>query len=256
LHKGTLAVGPRKSEYFARLFKGGGRFAESSSNTSRIVLTELEANAFPQLLDYLYSVDADLEISTETATALHNLGGYFEARRLRWDSKEFWQTDMNAENCGTYYEHAQILNNQKVLVAATEKATAEIMNIGQDSRLLHVTDESFWLNIVQTPPAADSYSANEYSRHVSFLLGVYFSNCGASSLEAFNKLTSSESLCKISRHAAIKLMDAERTMFHPEESALTDLQNRCIQAVADDWVDLAMSISQMSSYCRSKAPWC
>jgi hypothetical protein len=64
LHKGILAVGPRKSEYFARLFKAGGRFAESSSNTSRIILTELEANAFPHFLDYLYSVD-DLEISTE-----------------------------------------------------------------------------------------------------------------------------------------------------------------------------------------------
>jgi hypothetical protein len=116
--------------------------------------------------------------------------------------------------------------------------------------LLHVAEESFWLNIVQTPPAADTWSAEQHSRHVSVLLGVYFSNY------AFNKLTSSESLCEISLDGAIKLMDAERTMFHPEESALTDLQNRCIQAVADDWVDLAMSISQMSSYCRSKAPWC
>jgi hypothetical protein len=120
LHKGALAVGPQKSECFVRIFKAGGRFAESSSNTSRINLTELEANAFPHLLDYLCSVDADLEISTETATALHNLGGHFEARRLRWDSNEFWMTDVNAKNCGTHYEHAKILNDQKVLVAATE----------------------------------------------------------------------------------------------------------------------------------------
>jgi hypothetical protein len=142
---------------------------------------------------------------------------------------------MDDNNCGTYYEHAKILNDQKVLVAATEKATAEIMNIDQDSRLLHVTDESFWLNIVQAPQFADVGSDEQYSLHVSSLLGVYFSNCGASSLEAFNKLTSSESLCKISRDGAIKLMDAERTMFHPEESTLTDLQKRCIQALADDW---------------------
>jgi hypothetical protein len=142
---------------------------------------------------------------------------------------------MDDTNCGTYYEHAKILNNQKVLVAATEKATAEIMNICQDSRLLHVTDESFWLNIVQTPQFADVGSDEQYSQHVSTLLGVYFSNCGASSLEAFNKLTSRESLCKISRDGAIKLMEAERTMFHPKESTLTDLQRRCIQAIADDW---------------------
>jgi hypothetical protein len=89
---------------------------------------------------------------------------------------------------------------------------------------LHVTDESFWLNL-----------AYKCSRHVSFLLGFYFSNCGAS-LEAFNKLTSSsETLCKISRDAAIKLMDAERTIFQPEVSKLADLQQRCIQAIEDDW---------------------
>jgi hypothetical protein len=160
-----------------------------------------------------------------------NLGGYFEVRRLRWDSKEFWQEDTNAKNCATYYEHAKIINDQKVLVAATETATAAIMDIGQESRLLHVTDESFWLNLVQNLPAG-----KKYSRHVSFLLGVYFSNCGAS-LEAFSKLTSSESLCKISRDAAIKLMDAERTILQPEVSKLTDLQQRCIQAIADDWAN-------------------
>jgi hypothetical protein len=81
------------------------------------------------------------------------LGGYFEVRRLRWDSKEFWQEDTNAKNCATYYEHAKIINDQKVFVAATETATAAIMDIGQESRLLHVTDESFWLNLVQNLPA-------------------------------------------------------------------------------------------------------
>jgi hypothetical protein len=229
LHKGILAAGPRKSEYFATLFKGDGRFAESSSNTSQVVLTELEAKAFPHFLDYIYSGDADLVISTETATALHNLGGYFEARRLRWESKAFWQRDMNAKNCGTYYEHAKILNDEKVLVAATEKATAEIKHISRKSRLLHVTDESFWLKLIQTPPA------KKHSRHVSLLLGVYFSKCVVS-LEAFTKLTSSESLRRISRDGAIKLMDAERTLFQPEVSKLTDLQKRCIQAIADDWI--------------------
>jgi hypothetical protein len=32
-------------------------------------------------------------------------------------------------------------------------------------------------------------------------------------------------------------MDAERTILQPEVSKLTDLQQRCIQAIADDWAN-------------------
>ena len=109
VHKANLASGPRRSEYFVKLFQDGGRFAESSQKTSRIELDEIAAKVFPQLLDYVYSVEAPLEISTESATALYHLGGYFEMRRLRWEAKQFWQKDMTSANCGMYYEHSQSL---------------------------------------------------------------------------------------------------------------------------------------------------
>ena len=52
VHKAILASGPRKSEYFARLFKDGGRFAESSSNTSfinflNLIIAKEHANLRP-----------------------------------------------------------------------------------------------------------------------------------------------------------------------------------------------------------------
>jgi hypothetical protein len=139
----TLAAGPRKSEYFLRLFKDGGRFAGSSSSTSCINLSsKLEAAVFPALLDYIYSVDHKLEICRETATALHHLGGCFEMRRLRWDAKQFIEKKMSASSCGTFYEHAKILNKQNILDAAANAAASLIQEISMHSRLLHVLDGS------------------------------------------------------------------------------------------------------------------
>lgn len=53
VHKRHLAVGPRSSQYFATLFSGGGRFAESTDATSRIHLHPLAASHFETLLDYM-----------------------------------------------------------------------------------------------------------------------------------------------------------------------------------------------------------
>ena len=48
-------------------------------------------------------------------------------------------------------------------------------------------------------------------------------------------LTSRECLGKIDWDAAIRLIEAERRILKPDERQLTDLQVRCIQAIADDW---------------------
>jgi hypothetical protein len=229
VHRALLAAGPRKSEYFARLFQDGGRFAESNNKTSQIELEQISAKAFPQLLDYLYSVDAPLEIWTDTATALHHLGGYFEIRRLRWDAKQFWQRDLKASNCGTYLEHARILNDDKVKEAAAKKCRDEILQIDEKSRLLHIPDEDFWIGLVE-----GSEVTSEFSLHLSKLLGAFFVNCGASKA-TFQKLTLAKSLPEVHCDAAIKLIDAEREIVEPGESRLTDLQNRCIKALCDNW---------------------
>jgi hypothetical protein len=51
VRKCVLADGPRRSEYFVRLFENDGNFAEAQDKTSRIELNELQAKAFPEFLD-------------------------------------------------------------------------------------------------------------------------------------------------------------------------------------------------------------
>jgi hypothetical protein len=130
-------------------------------------LSKLEATVFPALLDYVYSVLHKLEICSETATALHHLGGYFEMRRLRWDAKQFIELTMNAASCGTFYEHAKMLNNQKILDAAANVAALKIMQVTIHSRLMHVPDESFWLKLFENATINEAFSD-----HVSLLLTI------------------------------------------------------------------------------------
>jgi BTB/POZ domain len=150
-HKNILAIGPRRSEYFVRLFENDGTFLESHDNTSRIELHELEAKAFPGFLDYMYKTGEKVEFATDTATALYSLSKYFGARRLQHEVKKFCLRDLRqSDSCGTYYEHAKILQAESLLEATTKYCTRYIRQINEDSHLLHVTDAQFWIDLMES----------------------------------------------------------------------------------------------------------
>ena len=197
VHKCILSASPRKSEYFNRLFQhdhnrsptkkktdtlatstdaddgdvdAAGSFIELQTNTSCIELDELAAIAFPYMLDYIYSMDHVLDVTTQTATALYYLGGYFELRSLRWDSKQFWLRDMDSTTCGTYYEHSKILQQEKIQQASILKCAQYVMNINPEtSRLLYVpNNDEFWLSVLEAnhPSNVDLQHSNN-NRHRS-----------------------------------------------------------------------------------------
>lgn len=229
VHKVILAKGPRRSEYFFRLFRDGGRFAESETATSRINLVEIAAKAFPQLLDYLYSIDGKLEITTENATALHWLGQYFEVRRLRWDALQFCINDMSPQTCGTYYEHALLVQNHKILGMASKFCAEHIAEIDTNSRLLHVPDPAFWLNVLHNRTTTE-----DFSRHMSKLIAAFCCN-NKSDASAFAKLTQAKYLPDIDSQAALALIDLEREIICPDTHSLSNLQKRCLDALSRNW---------------------
>jgi len=131
VHKQNLVVGPRKSDYFVKLFAEGGRqFAEAENCTSRIELEELAAGYFPQILDYLYLPERKLSFDTNNAAALYSMAKYFGIRLLRYEAKQFWQVDIKkASTCGVYYEHGRLLHEDKILEVATSACAENIMSM-------------------------------------------------------------------------------------------------------------------------------
>jgi hypothetical protein len=80
VHRCILTVGARKSGYFERICRTDSEFQEGSTQTSRIELEQIAADAIPVMLDYLYDKDFSLVFiaTTRLATALHYLALYFD----------------------------------------------------------------------------------------------------------------------------------------------------------------------------------
>lgn len=114
VHKTVLAFGPRRCGCFSTHFKTSN-FAESQNQTSRIELHRLAADAFPQLLDYVYDVNPDLEMEEVSVTALHCLADRFAVRGLKTKSEEFLDEEIAIEKMHVFYQHVKILHNNYVL---------------------------------------------------------------------------------------------------------------------------------------------
>ena len=248
VHKHFLAVGPRKSGYFTKLFEDGGRFAENQTNTSRIELDELAANAFPDLLDFVYSLDGPLTVTTENATALHYLGQYFGMRSLRWEAKQFWKKDLTIDTCAIYYKHATLFQDEKVLKAAKEVATENVMKLSPSSPLVKMEYPGFWIGLMESLTIT-----NYVSFHLSTLIAELCRNIDIEA-KTFAQLTTAKNLPIIHFQAALTLLEIERTVSRPDASSLTSLQKRCIDAIAKNWHNLDTPREAIAAVLKKQSP--
>jgi BTB/POZ domain len=239
--KCVLADGPRPSEYFVRLFESN--FSEAQDKTSRIELNDLQAKAFPEFLDYMYSTAQKASFNTDTATALHSLAKYFGVVRLQNEVKKFCLENMQTvDTCGTYYELATILQEKAILKAAAKYCRDSIGNINSNtSRLLRVPDPQFWLDLMKKH--AENGIVVPSLRWTFWVHIVAFCNRHADVLppEIFKQLTNEAYLpmTKIHPVQAIVLLDAERRIIGDSneqqgrcDDELSSLQLRCVNAIA------------------------
>ncbi|GKY91261.1 hypothetical protein MPSEU_000098700 [Mayamaea pseudoterrestris] len=249
VHKSMLALGPRKSEYFARLLQGA--FSETLSGVSRIPLNKLAANAFPAVLDFIYGAPK-LDCTKNTATALHYLGQYFGIRRLRFQARKFWEKDLNLENCATYYQQASDFHDNRILRRVQViLGSLNLLKLSPESEIMNVIDPPFMLVILQTADLVlnDETKANS-SSHVSRLVAHVLESFYVKKLvdaeqnvdqqcvddsKIFLQLTESFYLPEIDWNAAMTLLRLERTIVNPLADIITDLQQRCIQSLSQNW---------------------
>lgn len=246
VHKQNLAMGPRRSEYFVRLFENDGNFIESQENTSRIELAELAATAFPQLLDYMYTTGKKMAFTVDTATALYTLAKYFDVKRLQHEVKKFCIKDMRRwSSCGTYYEHATILCEDKIREPAMQSCRENIQYMKPTSRLLHVPDAQFWLDLLQkqTEQQEKPSSLPHIRLKTSRLVAAFCSN-HAVSPQVFKQLTDEKYLPEKYIHieAAVQFLDLERKILGSnntkqdaatadDNAQLSSLQLRCVNII-------------------------
>ena len=278
VHKSVLAVGPRRSNYFASTFasaqnngrkssRGRGRsqtpppspydnihpcdflqdtlslpasqlvdYTDHRSSTTRLEVELLAAEAFPVLLDYMYSSIGELAINTENATALFALSAQLGIKTLRRKSKDFWIKDLCMENLTTYYAHARIFKDNKMLTYAEEYCADHIFEVKETLvvEILTAVDPHFFLRVVTSSVMQGDEQA---ALRLSLLIAVY-GNIHKNELSPslFLRLTAAGHLPTVEVKAATVLLELEDDICQTSDR-MTSLKERAIAVISRNWED-------------------
>mmetsp|Transcript_1954 Transcript_1954/g.3033 ORF Transcript_1954/g.3033 Transcript_1954/m.3033 type:complete len:609 (-) Transcript_1954:75-1901(-) len=165
VHRTQLAVGPRRSDYFAKLFRNGKKRNKRCTGT-RIELRPSAAAAFPAMLDFLYSsVGTPPNTTTETAVALRHLATCFGIRELFDSVTEFIKLDLSPDTAPTYLLEASAFSHEKLYAAALQQCAHHFESI-KFSRIVTLTPQL--LEQVVMSPLLESSSRVLSSRVASY----------------------------------------------------------------------------------------
>jgi len=234
VHRSVIAVGPKKSEYFACLLKNE-QFAESDAKKSRIVdLHEQAAAMFGTLLDFVYGQNIfHGQLLSKNTAALYHLADYFGVKKLAVKIKKQWQDEMKVQECGFYFRQAQIFRNDLLMKLVLTKCAKNIAAIKADSELANVADYQFWLDLLRLNNGKENLLLSDLVAEFCWKQEIM----DTLSADAFDSLTSESHLPFISTRSAAKLLKLDNTYVRPSNSAnaLSSLQRRCVEALALKW---------------------
>ena len=230
VHKAILSVGPRRSEYFGTLFKQS-HLSEFENNTSRINLEDSAADAFPAILDYIYT-EKNIKFTTKNATAVRHLAHYFGIRALWKLASAFIRGDFSLETAAVYLTEAILYHDEKLETASIDILAERIEEINR--RTLTKLPPASFERIVSSPKLKCR------SKKLSDLVLKYCqTQGGAVDMTLLMKCTRSEVMPSVSRKAALPLL---KVAVREEEKAgvnLSDTDNvlraRCIEACVEEW---------------------
>jgi hypothetical protein len=237
VHKNTLAVGPRKSEYFVRYFLSHDN-VNSNKKSTDIWLERVAADCMPQFLDYVYSTEGKVEVSTASAVGLRHLAQYFGNRKLHHQIMQFVRDDLSMENVLTYYQDALTVDDEKVTELTAQKVSENIMQVEPNTKLLSYIDPSFLRRIM----GSNHIDTDEKKYHTSLLLAEYcLINKKHLDDQDFTRLTSERILPLVHYNAALTLleMEADLVISNDDDAAISSLQERCIKDLSDHWQELS-----------------
>lgn len=248
VHKSVLAVGPRRSQYFVKLFRSTDPTSfskEATNTTTRLELEELTATAFPVLLDYMYDHRATIHMTTYNATALHVLSQRLEMKHLRGRVREFWIHDISMDHMAIYYQHATKLGglDDPLILRALEVYCAQHLFDSDSGKctiadLLDLIDPQFLYHVIQQA-FSNTEDQNAFSLRLSLIVAVYCNIHYLTDLDQamFCKLTDAQHLPVIESQAAKAFLELQEKISGSPNASLTSLTERCISVLSEQWDD-------------------
>jgi hypothetical protein len=121
IHKNVVGAGPRRSEYFLKVFQNTD-LEESKTSTSVLELESSAAKIFPLMLDFIYSLDREISLTPRCAVAMRHLASYFRVPPLFDDTNEFIERNMEPCNLYRYLGEAKLYQDGDIICATMEVA--------------------------------------------------------------------------------------------------------------------------------------
>lgn len=245
VHRTQLAVGPRKSEYFAKLFRNKQKKG-SKANGTRIELRPCAANAFPSMLDFMYSPPGSpVDVTTDSAVALRHLATCFGIRELFDSVTEFIKDDLCTDTAATYLMEAASFRHEK-LFDVSRKVCSENFEVIKFSQIVILSADLFEKVILSDELVCSSEVLS--SRVASYC------RCrpGAVDVDMLKRITCSSKMPRIAPEASLFFLHLLSEIDGDEESVSTsapsktqDLYKRCLVASAEI-VRMAVETKQAS----------
>mmetsp|Transcript_23110 Transcript_23110/g.39268 ORF Transcript_23110/g.39268 Transcript_23110/m.39268 type:complete len:423 (-) Transcript_23110:83-1351(-) len=227
VHKCVLATS--SSEYFRRLFYNTSMIAET--NVSRINLQESSRQAFPVLLDFIYSgevLDGDSSgVTSSNAVALRHLARFFGIASLFAVVNEFIHSDMNPATAPKYYLREGSLYGDLQLVKAACAACAMNFDAMEEAAVQDLPP-SFFHQIVTHSDFQGTSSL------LSCRLGNYVQHQeDALAKSQLRDMVSSRVMPEVDPSVSCALLFHARPRI--DSRAYKSLSERCVHAYSKNW---------------------
>mmetsp|Transcript_22284 Transcript_22284/g.52980 ORF Transcript_22284/g.52980 Transcript_22284/m.52980 type:complete len:267 (+) Transcript_22284:164-964(+) len=163
VHRNIIAIGERRSGYFANLLHYG---IDDGDRCFNIELCSKAVDFFPDLLDFMYSSKA-FELTTRNATALLFLSQAFQVFALERRVKVFIDEDIKLCNFAHYLSEALYFSEEAIALKVIETCENEAMSLVKDATpsldLKHI-------KILRVPFLFTAIKAEKFCHNISSLL--------------------------------------------------------------------------------------
>lgn len=222
VHKLVLSTGPTKSEHFERRFAEGG----SGKNVTEVILSYSAAGAVPDMLDFLYSREDELSLTSTNALGLRHLGKLWGIRKLVVLATKFIRDETKPETSLHYLNSAAEFQDEVVMARAAEICAGNIMTVDREG--LTGLDPALFSMVVSCQEVG--CSSEELSKIVSEFCRL---NEEYMNEELLHVVTASEKMPDIHRTEAVYLLSLSEQ--HETEDKKSDLESRCIASGSIAW---------------------
>jgi hypothetical protein len=231
VHKRILSIGPYKSSFFADIFLSGDQ-AHTRRGTTSIELAEEPASLVPQMLDFIYSPENHLDVSTNTAVVLRFLARVFGAWMLNKRVLEFVHKDILLSNVQMYLGQSETYDDETIVGIAARLCAQDIRSIEIESPLLHGFKPEFFGRVVSSSEIDKSATC-----HVTVLIAKYFTLHDLDE-SLLAELLKQSQITDIDCTTALNLLQVMSSLKSKEIEVFSGLRKQCATVLTENWSDL------------------